>query len=127
MEGYTKEQLEEAKTAIISALNKCGKIDEKKLPKSQQTLLDRRIRALRLALVLIEQEAQKDSTDAARRLASFEAAFEEVSKSMTEIPRELKKLKAEGKEKTARYKELFGQKLINSQIIALFERHGIFN
>ena len=57
MTDYTKEQLEEAKIALTSTLHKCEKIDEgKKLGKSQQTLLDRRIKALRLALELIEKE-----------------------------------------------------------------------
>ena len=57
MNDYTKAELEEAKVALTSTLHKCEKIDEgKKLEKSQQTLLDRRIRALRLALNLIEQE-----------------------------------------------------------------------
>jgi hypothetical protein len=57
MAEYSKEELEEAKTALTSTLRKCEKIDEsKKLGKSQQTLLDRRIRALRLALDLIERE-----------------------------------------------------------------------
>jgi len=57
MGGYSKEKLEEARTALTSTLHKCEKIDEgKKLGKSQQTLLDRRIRALRLALDLIEKE-----------------------------------------------------------------------
>ena len=57
MSDYTKAELEEAKAALTSTLHKCEKIDEgKKLGKSQQTLLDRRIRALRLALKLIERE-----------------------------------------------------------------------
>lgn len=55
--SYTKAELEEAKTALTSTLRKCEKIDEgKRLGKSQQTLLDRRIRALRISLELIEKE-----------------------------------------------------------------------
>ena len=57
MTMYGKPELDEAKIALTSTLHKCEKIDEgKKLGKSQQTLLDRRIRALRLALELIERE-----------------------------------------------------------------------
>jgi len=57
MNSYTKEELEEAKAALTSTLRKCEKIqDGKKLGASQQTLLDRRVRALRLALNLIEKE-----------------------------------------------------------------------
>jgi hypothetical protein len=57
MSKYSNAELEEAKVALTSTLHKCEKIDEgKKLGKSQQTLLDRRIKALRLALDLIEKE-----------------------------------------------------------------------
>lgn len=57
MANYTKAELEEAKTALISTLRKCEKIqDGKKLGASQQTLLNRRIRALRLSLSLIKKE-----------------------------------------------------------------------
>lgn len=57
MANYSKEQLDEAKAALISTLHKCEKIqDGKKLGASQQTLLERRIRALRLSLELIERE-----------------------------------------------------------------------
>ena len=61
---YNLEELEEAKTALFSTLCKCEKIDTgKKLGKSQQTLLDRRIKALRLALALIDREiGSKGST-----------------------------------------------------------------
>jgi len=58
---YTKSELEKAKTALTSTLHKCEKIQEgKKLAASQQTLLDRRVRALRLALQLIEKEINND-------------------------------------------------------------------
>ncbi|MCL2059132.1 MAG: hypothetical protein FWH01_08780 [Oscillospiraceae bacterium] len=54
---YTKTELDEAKAALASTLQKCEKIDEgKKLGKSQQTLLERRIKALRLAIDLIDRE-----------------------------------------------------------------------
>ncbi|MCL2055343.1 MAG: hypothetical protein FWG90_13060 [Oscillospiraceae bacterium] len=54
--NYTKEQLEEAHAALLSTLKKCEKIDTSNFGKSQKTLLERRIRALRLALELIERE-----------------------------------------------------------------------
>jgi hypothetical protein len=61
MTEYSKAELEEAKIALTSTLRKCENIDEgKKLGKSQQTLLDRRIRALRLALELIEREMEEN-------------------------------------------------------------------
>ena len=62
--------------------------------------------------------------DQIQRLSAFEAIYEELANSINTIPAELQKLKADGKEKTVRYKELFGQKLMNNYIAALFERHG---
>ena len=57
MNKYTKAELDEAKTALTSTLQKCEKIDEgKRLGKSQQTLLERRIKALRVAIDLIDRE-----------------------------------------------------------------------
>ena len=55
--NHTTEELEEAKISLTSTLRKCEKIqDGKRLGASQQTLLERRVRALRLALELIERE-----------------------------------------------------------------------
>lgn len=56
MPYFTSEELSEAHRALLSTLHKCEKIDATKLGKSQQTLLERRIAALRVALVLIEKE-----------------------------------------------------------------------
>ena len=122
MTDFSREHLDQAHCALLSTLKKCEKIDTAKLPASQRALLERRIDALKLALVLIEKEASPETTD---RLAAFEAVYAELSGNANAIPTELEKLKAEGKEKTVRYKELFGQKLMNNHIIALFERHGI--
>lgn len=57
MPKYELEELQEARRALDSTLGKCEKI----LPKlgersSQQTLLERRIRAIRLAIGLIDSE-----------------------------------------------------------------------
>ena len=55
-ESGKKDELSEARRALLSTLQKCEKIDAAKLGKSQRTLLERRIAALRLALTLIEKE-----------------------------------------------------------------------
>ena len=57
--NYTKEQLEEAHAALLSTLKKCEKIDTSNFGKSQKTLLERRLKALWLALELIEREMRK--------------------------------------------------------------------
>lgn len=56
MPDFTTEELSEAHRALLSALRKCEKIDLTKLGRSQQTLLERRIAALKVALTLIEKE-----------------------------------------------------------------------
>jgi Pyruvate/2-oxoacid:ferredoxin oxidoreductase gamma subunit len=53
---FTIEELTEAHRALSSTLQKCEKIDIGKMGKSQRTLLERRIAALKLALALIEKE-----------------------------------------------------------------------
>ena len=123
MIAFTKEQLNEAHRALSSTLQKCEKIDAAKLPASQRTLLERRVDALKVAMGLIENES--NISESLHRLTVFESVYEELSDGITSIPAELGKLKAAGKEKTVRYKELFGQKLMNSYIVALFERNGI--
>ena len=56
MPDFTTEELNEAHRALLSTLRKCEKMDAAKLGKSQQTLLERRIAALKVALALIEKE-----------------------------------------------------------------------
>lgn len=56
MHHFTSEELSEAHRALLSTLHKCEKIEITKLGKSQQTLLERRIAALKIALALIEKE-----------------------------------------------------------------------
>lgn len=57
MESYTKEELEEALRAIESTIHKCEKVQPKlKEGTSQHTLLVRRIKALRIAVALIQRE-----------------------------------------------------------------------
>jgi len=69
--------------------------------------------------------AESDIQEALRRLSVFVDVYEDLMKSVATIPMELENLKAAGKEKTVRYRELFGQKLMNNQFVALFKRHGI--
>jgi len=60
MVEFTREELAQAYKSLLSTLRKCEKIDMDRLGKSQQTLLMRRIAALKVALALIEKE-QKES------------------------------------------------------------------
>ena len=57
-ETEKRHELEEARRALQSTLNKCEKMDMSKLGKSQRTLLERRITALKVAIDLIEKESE---------------------------------------------------------------------
>lgn len=57
--GFSPAELSEAHHALLSTLHKCEKMDIEKLGKSQRTLLERRIDALKVALALIEKEQTK--------------------------------------------------------------------
>lgn len=64
MSEYTKHELEEARTSLASTLHKCEKMqDGGKLQSSQKTLNDRRVKALRIALTLIEKEMRSNNGD----------------------------------------------------------------
>lgn len=63
MPVFTTEELCEAHRALLSTLRKCEKMDAAKLGKSQQTLLERRIAALKVALALIEKEQTAKERD----------------------------------------------------------------
>lgn len=59
MDKFTKEELQEALRAIDSTINKCEKVQPKlKEGTPQHTLLIRRIKALRIAVALIEKELE---------------------------------------------------------------------
>lgn len=60
MADFTPDELREAHRALLSTLHKCEKMDAAKLGKSQQTLLKRRIAALKIALTLIEKEQARE-------------------------------------------------------------------
>lgn len=65
-EKFTKEDLEEALRAIASTISKCEKVQPKlRLGSSQHTLLARRIKALRVASVLIKRELDLPCTKSA--------------------------------------------------------------
>lgn len=60
MDNYTKEELEEALRAIASTINKCEKVLPKlKQGTAQHTLLQRRIKAFHIALILITRELEE--------------------------------------------------------------------
>ena len=63
--------------------------------------------------------------DAIERLAKFEEFQEKMIESQSAIVEELAKLRAEGKEKTNQYRELFTKKLLTNNVLAFLRYHGI--
>ncbi|NLN55216.1 MAG: hypothetical protein GX148_02820 [Clostridiales bacterium] len=60
MTVYSSDELIRAHSALLSTLKKCEKINKDKLGKSQKTLLERRIFALKVAVELIEREMKNE-------------------------------------------------------------------
>ena len=73
----------------------------------------------------ISHDAGGYSGEAIQRLAQFENAYEELVAGQARIAEELERLRSEGKKNTVRFRELLGEKLLNSRIIGLFERRGL--
>lgn len=59
------------------------------------------------------------------RLGAFEDVWEELLVRQQTITRQLADLRAAGKEKSAAFRQLFAEKLQNSQILLLWESHGL--
>ena len=60
MKAYTKEELDEALRAIASTVGKIEKVRGKEtLGRSQQTLIERRLKALQIASELIEAKLEE--------------------------------------------------------------------
>ena len=63
--------------------------------------------------------------DAAQRLACFEDAYERLTARQREIVDRMEALKAQGRQKSAQFLELFGEKLVNQNILSLWETYGV--
>lgn len=65
------------------------------------------------------------SGEAINRLGRFEDFYEALVAGQIEIPKEMQKLRNEGKEKSYRYKELMGKKLTDNHILSLLKAYGL--
>ncbi|MFA5562270.1 MAG: hypothetical protein WDA00_06505 [Eubacteriales bacterium] len=64
MSNYTKQALAEARASLASTLQKCEKIQAAgRLPSPQKTLNDRRVKALQIALALLDKEMEAGHAD----------------------------------------------------------------
>ena len=67
----------------------------------------------------------EEMESAAARLAAFEDAYERLTARQQEIVTRMEALKAQGKQKTAQFRELFGEKLMNQNTLTLWETYGV--
>ncbi len=63
--------------------------------------------------------------DAAVRLAAFENARERLLARQGEIAARMEALRAQGKQKTAQFRELFAEKLTIQNTLTLWETYGV--
>ena len=66
-------------------------------------------------------------TDGPERLAAFEAMLAEVERQYRETEERMAALKARGRERSATYRQLLGNKLTLRQMLSLYESHGLRN
>ena len=63
--------------------------------------------------------------EAAERLGRFEDAWACLEARRTEVTDRMEALKAQGKQKSAQFRELFGEKLTIQNTLTLWETYGI--
>lgn len=63
--------------------------------------------------------------EAIDRLGAFETLWEDLLRRQREISDRLDALRRDGREKTCEFRQLFAEKLQNSQILSLFELYGL--
>ena len=66
-----------------------------------------------------------DLNAALEKLARFENAYDYVSARQAELILRMEELKAAGKQKSVQFRELLGEKLMNQNMLILWETYGI--
>lgn len=61
------------------------------------------------------------------RLAAFEAMLSAVQRSYAQTAEQMRGLRAQGREKTATYRQLMGQKLQLAQTLELYRLYGLID
>ncbi len=61
------------------------------------------------------------------RLEKFERALKDILTEYDNLGKELEKLRNEGKNKTTKFRELLGKKLVYSMIITIFKRYDLLD
>lgn len=61
------------------------------------------------------------------RLERFEKALNDILNEYNKLGEELEKLRNEGKNKTTKFRELLGKKIVYSMIITIFKRYDLLD
>lgn len=61
------------------------------------------------------------------RLERFEKALQDILNEYDNLGIELEKLRNEGKNKTTKFRELLGKKLVYSMIVTIFKRYDLID
>lgn len=61
------------------------------------------------------------------RLERFEKALDDIINNYKELGEELEKLRNDGKNKTTKFRELLGKKLVYRMIITIFKRYDLID
>lgn len=64
-------------------------------------------------------------TENENRLEAFEKMLDAVQKNYKSVDDKMKQIKAEGKEKTATYRQLMGNKMQYQNMLSLYEIYGL--
>lgn len=65
--------------------------------------------------------------EAINKLGTFEDIIDELISKQAELSKELKELRGKQETKSFRFRQLLGNKLTNSALITIFERHGLMD
>lgn len=63
--------------------------------------------------------------DKSERLAAFEKMLADIEKNYGDIQQRMDALKAQGKEKSATYRQYMGNKLMYRQLLSMYELYGL--
>lgn len=65
--------------------------------------------------------------DEKNRLKAFEKMLASILKNYQDVDEKMKRLKAEGKEKTATYRQLMGNKMLYQNMISFYELYDLLD
>ena len=71
------------------------------------------------------QRQKEDPMNDTRRLEAFESMLQWIQGDLERTQAQMEQLKAAGKERSATYRQLMGNKLNDQTLLSLYERYGL--